>query len=62
MPFCAKRHIFPVTAALALSLSLAEMEAARRKAATEAAARKRRILPFNLPRLGEAAALNLLSR
>lgn len=33
---------------------LAEMEAARRQAAAEAAARKRRLLPFNLPRLGEA--------
>ncbi|MBU3971316.1 MAG: SLC13/DASS family transporter [Alphaproteobacteria bacterium] len=33
---------------------LAEMEEARRQAAAEAAARKRRLLPFNLPRLGEA--------
>lgn len=33
---------------------LAEMEEARRQAAAEAAARKRRLLPFSLPRLGEA--------
>jgi di/tricarboxylate transporter len=33
---------------------LAEMEEARRKAEAEAAARRRRLLPFNLPRLGEA--------
>ena len=33
---------------------LAEMEEQRRKAEAEAAARRRRILPFNLPRLGEA--------
>lgn len=32
----------------------AELEENRRKEATEAAARRRRILPFNLPRLGEA--------
>lgn len=32
----------------------AEVEENRRKEATEAAARRRRILPFNLPRLGEA--------
>ncbi|HYD28469.1 SLC13 family permease [Brevundimonas sp.] len=33
---------------------LAELEESRRKAEAEAAARRRRILPFNLPRLGEA--------
>ena len=33
---------------------LAEMEEARRQAAAEAAAKRRRLLPFNLPRLGEA--------
>ena len=33
---------------------LAEMEESRRKAEAEAAARRRRILPFNLPKLGEA--------
>jgi di/tricarboxylate transporter len=33
---------------------LAEMEEARRKAEAEALAKKRRRLPFNLPRLGEA--------
>jgi len=33
---------------------LAEMEEAKRKAEAEAAARRRRILPFNLPKLGEA--------
>jgi len=33
---------------------LAELEEERRKAEAEAAARRRRILPFNLPRLGEA--------
>ena len=33
---------------------LAELEEARRKAEAEAAARRRRILPFKLPRLGEA--------
>ena len=33
---------------------LAEIEESRRQAEAEAAARRRRILPFNLPRLGEA--------
>ncbi len=33
---------------------LAEMEEAKRKEEAEAAARRRRILPFNLPKLGEA--------
>ena len=33
---------------------LAELEESRRKAEAEAAARRRRILPFNLPKLGEA--------
>ena len=33
---------------------LAEMEESRRKAEAEAMARRRRILPFNLPKLGEA--------
>ena len=33
---------------------LAELEESRRQAEAEAAARRRRILPFNLPRLGEA--------
>ena len=33
---------------------LAELEESRRKAEAEAAARRRRLLPFNLPRLGEA--------
>ncbi|WP_332640257.1 SLC13 family permease [Brevundimonas sp.] len=35
---------------------LAEMEEARRQAAEAVLARRRRILPFNLPRLGEARA------
>ena len=36
---------------------LAELEESRRKAAMEASRRRRRVLPFNLPRLGEARNL-----